>query len=281
MSIYDSGEKADNTAGPTGTVNADDMNTISRLVQDTRTRLTAAEAEIAGLTPPPSLTNFRMTGIPSRIDTSQSYADTNQGYSFTAFMTNRETVDFTRLIVAKNTGSPSEVTIGPSEPIPSDGANTPTANISGAEWTDIIAGNPTVLTFRLEAVKSSTVIATSNTYRVERRDLPAQEPFYHGLRASDDSATVATSALTSIEYTIGDTLTVPVGPATAGQYLVFLVNDNTDITITNDHGLPVLGAFTKTEDARVINSENFDTYVLGPLNANYQQTYTILTKTAA
>lgn len=115
----------------------------------------------------------------------------------------------------------------------------------------------------------------NSTYTVR---VPQPHEFlYSGLSSSNNPATVNISSLDSDEIrNSGQRIDIETGTTTAGQYLIVLAPTNEDVsTITDALGNNVTDLFTRTEDVRVINSVNYTSYVVGPLNAGGDEEYTV------
>ena len=84
--------------------------------------------------------------------------------------------------------------------------------------------------------------------------------------------------MTSTEIVSSDRdYTVTAGPTSQGQYFIILTPDAEQVTEIRDNVLDqnVTDIFVKTEDVRQINGEDFDSYVLGPLNAGASENFVI------
>ena len=103
------------------------------------------------------------------------------------------------------------------------------------------------------------------------------ESFYHGLSSANDPSTVdlGTLGTEEVDTGSGQQYTFTLGPTTAGQYVILLVPADHDITalVNTDSGFSVLGTYTKTNNVRVINSQNYHSYTLGPTNAGLTLNY--------
>lgn len=99
---------------------------------------------------------------------------------------------------------------------------------------------------------------------------------YYGLSSTDNPATVDVSTLTT-ESDPTNPDTISTGTTTAGQFFILLVPTQHDVSSIFDNVLQqdVTSIFTRTEDVRQLNSEQYTSYVIGPLNAGGNEPYTI------
>lgn len=132
------------------------------------------------------------------------------------------------------------------------------------------------LTFQLSGTDTMGGVITSNTVSISIRTLEDDDYFYYGLSSSNDPDTIDISGMSRIEATAGNH-NISTGATTAGQYFILLTPDANSVERITDNVLQqdVLSIFTKTEDVRQINSANFDSYVLGPLNSGGDEMYTV------
>ena len=106
---------------------------------------------------------------------------------------------------------------------------------------------------------------------------------YHGLSDSNNPASVDTGTLNAVtETNTTTTATVSTGTTTAGQYYIILVPVVHDITQIRDTVLDqdVTSLFTKTTNVRTISSQQYNSFVIGPLNAGVSESY-VLTLTTS
>lgn len=98
---------------------------------------------------------------------------------------------------------------------------------------------------------------------------------YYGLMDTNIPATVDTATLTTQSDPTNPYTTSLVGPATAGQYYVILVPMNDDLVAITDtvNSIDVTSIFTATDNVRTINTVLYKSYVAGPLNAGFNETY--------
>lgn len=169
-----------------------------------------------------------------------------------------------------------EVTTGDNKTISSpfvDGENTKAVTLSGID-----TSSQGTVTFKLTGTDTQSNTFESNTVSIEVRDLTADEYFYHGLSDSNNPASVDLSTLGQEQVTgSGQVFTISSGTATAGQYLIFLVPaDHTISSIINTGtNINEFPSFTRTDDVRIINSVNYDSYVLGSLVAGFNANYRV------
>lgn len=216
----------------------------------------------SGATPTPSLHGFSIDIAP-RVDIG---TDLNVAHTINYDVSNYSQLTALSLIVT--TGDDQTLTL----PL-SDGLQAESVTLSG-----INTSIQTSVTFQLSGTWSGGTV-TSNVVTITVDNASGDEFIYHGLSASDNPASVSLGTLGSSEVTTsGQQLTFAVGPSTAGDYIILLAPTDHDLTaLTNtDTGFSVLSQFTRTADVRVINSVNYHSYVLGPLNAgltfNYRAT---------
>lgn len=102
------------------------------------------------------------------------------------------------------------------------------------------------------------------------------DALYYGLSSSNNPAVVDLSTLTGpVDAT--DPQTVTTGVAAQGDYFIILSANTHDITAITDTVLnqPVLDIFTKTNDVRTEGGVTYDSYVIGPLNADLNESYVL------
>ncbi len=104
---------------------------------------------------------------------------------------------------------------------------------------------------------------------------PGPNTLYYGLSDSNNPATVDVSTLTLINST--DPQTVSTGVTTQGDYFMILTANTHDVTRITDTVLQqdVTDLFTKTDDVRTISTVTYDSYVIGPLNADVDESYVL------
>ena len=218
----------------------------------------------------PHLTGFAMTGLPARIDTTASLAG---NYSASVDVANSANVDGGLTVMANTT--PIH-TIAAASIV--EGLNSFTVNISAAEWTSILGGSPPNVVIKVTGSDSQSAAFESNALTVERRDLDQHEYLYDGLSASNNPAAIDIAGMDQNEIgsISGQTISISTGATTAGQYYIILVPAIYNITIVDTVlEQDVTSIFSKTDDVRQINLVNFDSYVLGPLNAGGDETYNV------
>ena len=209
----------------------------------------------------PRITNFSID-IPSRVDLN---TDLNNSRTLTFDVIHQANIDGSLTLVV-TTGDDKTIS-GPFL----DGANSLPQVLSGINTAS--AGD---LTFQLTGTDTNGGSIQSNIVTISVRDLNPHEYIYYGLSGSNNPASVDTGTLTQLEARSGDNI-VSTGSTTSGQYFIilipssFTVNSITDDVLQQD----VLSIFAHTATVRQINSENYDSYVLGPLNAGGSEQYTI------
>ena len=99
---------------------------------------------------------------------------------------------------------------------------------------------------------------------------------YFGLSGTNNPETVDISTLTT-ESDPTNPDTISSGLATQGQFFILLVPSGDDVTSIFDTVLnqDVTSLFTKTTNIRTLNSETYNSYVIGPLNAGFNEQYVI------
>jgi hypothetical protein len=103
------------------------------------------------------------------------------------------------------------------------------------------------------------------------------ELVYYGLSNTNIPASVDLTTLQSHIVGTGN-LDISTGSVSAGQFFNILVpSDNDLVSIIDDiFNQEVIGLFTRSEDVRTVNSINYTSYVIGPLNADTTgETYTL------
>ena len=209
----------------------------------------------------PRLTDFSID-IASRVDLN---TDLNVSHTVTYDLMHFNNLTSLQLVV--NAGDDKTITV-------------PTAD--GAQSVDIVLSGidtsaETSVVFQLSGVDTQGTTITSNSQTVTVRTLATHEFIYHGLSATNNPATVDTTTLTSVEAVTGDTV-VSTGTVTQGQFYIILVPVDHDITAIVDDifNQNVTDLFTSTTNVRQINSINFNSYVIGPLNADAEgENYTL------
>ncbi len=101
---------------------------------------------------------------------------------------------------------------------------------------------------------------------------------YYGLSATNNPASVDLSTLQSIAVGTG-VIDINTGTVTDGQYFIILDPSNNAIVSITDDVLQqdVTSLFTLTSNVRAIETVNYNSYVIGPLNADAEgETYTLM-----
>ena len=104
------------------------------------------------------------------------------------------------------------------------------------------------------------------------------EFLYSGLSNANNPASVDISGFSSSEITgSGQQITVNTGAALQSFYFMIFVPTAEDLSSIVDTalGTDVTSIFTRTADVRTINSENYTSYVVGPLNAGFNESYIV------
>lgn len=218
----------------------------------------------------PTFTGLTTPNIASRIDTATSLVG-SQLIRVTANEVNNLSGDVTLTINGITTHTVASSTL-------LEGSNDITTDISSGEWTQIITADANNLAFILSGTDTQGNAVTSNTHNVERRDLQQHEFVYDGLSSTNNPSTIDIGTMDSTEVTgAGQVIVISTGTTTAGQYYIVLVpSDRTPVTIVDDVlQQDVTDIFTRTQTVRVINANNYDSYVLGPLNAGGDESYTV------
>ena len=158
----------------------------------------------------------------------------------------------------------------------------PTQDSTGQTQSVTLAGittsAETTVEFKITGTDTQGNSFESNIYTVSIRTLSDHEFLYYGLSSTNNPASIDIGTMTSLEVTSSQrSYTVTAGPTTQGQYFIVLTPDAETVSEIRDNVLDqnVTDIFTKTEDVRQINSQNFDSYVLGPLNAGASENFII------
>lgn len=209
----------------------------------------------------PRITNFAID-IPSRINQN---TDLNVSKTLTFDLIHSASIQGNLTL---------EVTTGTNQTVSSpfvEGANSKTVTLAGINTSSV-----STLTFKLTGTDTQGNTFESNTVTVSVRTPSAHEQFYYGLSNTNNPASIDTSTMVSNEATTGTHL-VATGAVTSGQYFIILVPTDHDITSIVDDVLQqdVTSIFTKTTNVRLINSQQYNSYVVGPLNAIGSENYTI------
>ena len=208
----------------------------------------------------PRITEFTLPNTPSRIGTTD---DLIGDLSIQFHISNSADQDSLSLLA-------NSVNVGAVTTFTPDGLITgQTVNISAAEWTSITTADSTQVVFQLSGPDKNTPAGTttSNTVTVQIADVAASEFFYYGTSTTNNPSTIDVSTLTSLEAATGTFTLDPIDPA-AGDFLMFLAPQDHDLTALVNTGInrDVLSLFTETQSVRTINSQLYDSYVLGPAN---------------
>ena len=101
-----------------------------------------------------------------------------------------------------------------------------------------------------------------------------EEFFYYGLSASNNPASIDTSTM-SEEIAASGSFDFSVGPTTAGQYIILLAPTDNNLTslVNTNINVNVLPNYTATTNVRTINSQQYNSFVFGPVNAGFTQSY--------
>jgi len=142
--------------------------------------------------------------------------------------------------------------------------------------TDVTLNAGESVTFRLEGVDTQ----AGNFSRDFIVRAPAAHEFlYWGLSSSNNPASIDTATMQSEEIgsAPGQQISISTGTTTAGQYFIVLAPADDDISTIFDTVLDqdVTDIFTKTVNVRQISGNNYNSYVLGPLNAGGDETYNV------
>ncbi len=99
---------------------------------------------------------------------------------------------------------------------------------------------------------------------------------YYGLSSTNNPATIDVSTLTT-ENNPTNPDTISTGATTQGDFFILLVPMDDDLSSIFSTGLSadVTNIFTATDNVRMLNSEQYKSYVLGPLNAGANEQYVI------
>lgn len=156
----------------------------------------------------------------------------------------------------------------------------PTSDVRQTEnvtFTSVDSATQGTLTLRITGVATNGDTFNSNSVVINIRNVAPHEYIYSGLSASNNPAVIDVSTLTSTEITSATRYTVNTGTTTAGQYFMILIPDNRDLTSITDTVLnnDVTTIFTKTNNVRQINSIDYNSYVLGPLNAGGNEEFVL------
>jgi len=211
----------------------------------------------------PTLQNFNID-IPSRVNLG---TDLNVQKQITFDAHNSANLTSLQLLVV--TGDNKVISL----PI-SDGANSVNVTLSG-----IVTSSNATLTFQLSGTDLRSNTITSNTVTINIADVAAHEYIYDGLNSSNDFSTVDISGFDQQEVgsATGQTLSISTGAVTSGQYFGILTRNIHTLTIFDTVlQQDVTSIFTRTQDVRTIGGQSFDSYVIGPLNADSTgQTYNV------
>lgn len=211
----------------------------------------------------PRITNFNIQNLPSRVNLN---TDLNVQRTITFDVMHQTNIQGNLTL---------EVTTGDNQTVSTpfiDGENTKTVTFSGIDTSS--SGN---VTFKLTGTDLQSNTFESNTITTEIRTLQEHEYFYYGLSSSNNPSTIDTSGMTNVEATTGSHI-IATGAVTSGQYFILLVPEDHDIVSITDDVLQqdVTDIFDDTSNVRQINGINYNSYVVGPLNAINTENYTIV-----
>ena len=206
----------------------------------------------------PRISSFSID-IPSRVD-----LNTNLNVQKTLTYDVLHNSNIQSLALEVVTGDNKTLTI-PS----SDGLQSQSVTLSG-----IVTSSETSVTFRITGTATNNSTFQSNLVTVSVRNLADHEYIYYGLSSTNNPDTIDINTISQTEVISGDN-NVSTGPTTAGQYFIILIPSSETLVRITDTVLQqdVTSVFTKTDDVRQINTENYDSYVIGPLNPGGNETY--------
>lgn len=211
----------------------------------------------------PRISNFTID-IASRVDLN---TDLNVSHNITYNVLHYANI--ATLVLTVTTGDNKVLTI-------------PTANGSTGQavtLSGITTSSETTVTFQITGTDSRGGTFGSNIVSIDVRDLDTHEYLYDDLSTTNNPATIDTATMDQQEVTgtAGQVLTVSTGAVTEGDYFIILVRAVHTITIFDTVlQQDVTNIFTKTDDVRVINTHQFDSYVVGPLRADATgESYTV------
>lgn len=147
------------------------------------------------------------------------------------------------------------------------GSNTIDINISGGEWSSIIAGSPAQLDFEIDCTLRNGTTTTANK-TVQRQTLSDHEFTYWGNSATASPTVPEQQAANQVESDIAGVTFDIVTTTASGQFLFILAPADRDVVsiIETNFNVNVTNTFTRTANERQINSVNFNLYTLGPSN---------------
>ena len=209
-----------------------------------------------GFTATATVSNLRLTDISDRITEELSLEG---DHSITFTITNPSVI--TACVV--RVGTEQIDTITPATLIPGD--NTFTVNISSGEWTNIITGNPSIITFIVECtLRNGTTVRTSKN--VIRQTLSTHEFAYWGDSATATPTVPEQLAASQVETDVSGVVFDIVTTTQSGEFLFILVETSRDIVSIFETNLNVnvTNTFVRTSAERQINGFNFNLYTLGP-----------------
>jgi hypothetical protein len=149
----------------------------------------------------------------------------------------------------------------------------PTGSSFTQTITSVTLQNNASVTFELSGTRNDGS-RISKTFSIRAHALA--EKLYFGRSASNNPATVDETGFDSIEAGV-DGSSVTTGTASANEYFIILTPTNHDISSITDTVLQqdVTDIFTKTENVRTIGSVSYNSFVIGPLVAGVDESYTL------
>ena len=152
--------------------------------------------------------------------------------------------------------------------------------------------DPALGTIDLTITSTTLALGESSTFTISGQDTQSNtftrnyvvrvpnphEFLYSGRQTTNNFDTVQVDQLTSVEITgSGQVITVTRATGAAGDFFGILVPADEDLSVIRDTVLQqdITNLFTRTANARQINSINYNSYVLGPLAATTEATYTV------
>ena len=220
--------------------------------------------------------NFAIPTLPSRVSLT---GDLIASYTANYEVTNSNLMSIFNLVIQAVGGDGNMVQKSLTSIPTVDGPQSFIFDITSGDWAVLSSGGPTSITFTLSGTDSHSNVFTSNTLTVERRNLSANEFYYHGLMSSSDtSATVVLGNLGSTELSAGQhTFEFSVGPAVGGETVILLYPTSKPVTsiINTQSNNEVIQEFTLESDVRNDPGENYSSRTLANVVAGYQATYRV------
>ncbi len=207
---------------------------------------------------PPVITSFSIQGQDANVDPGTTLAAGNRTFEYN--VTNPTNVNGN--LTLTQDASTLSTTIDPSQ-----------SSVVVAINAETLATAGNTVVFTLSGVDT----AGTAIQRIFDVTAQGQDAYvYYGLSATNIPATIDVSTLTRRLAVSNDQFNIDITP-TAGQFLNILAPTDHDVSTIFERNLNVdsTSIFTKSTNVRQLNSQNFNSYVLGPLTGGVENDYRV------